>query len=89
MLSFIDLIDITDSAAQDLEATISLLGIIKDRVYQFAEIHENNDAFDLLAHRQGINHLLLALDGFELSLECVKRTLADASKDAEESRDRK
>ena len=44
MLSFIDLIDITDSAAQDLEATISLLGIIKDRVYQFAEINENNDA---------------------------------------------
>lgn len=87
MLNFIDLIDVTDSAANDLKAAVSLFNVIKDKMFELSDFPEENDPFDMLGYRQGIQNLLLAMDGFELSLECVRRTLAEAYKEANESRE--
>ena len=86
MLGFLDLIDVTDSAAQNLQASISLLNIIKDNVCTLTEIPEQIDLFDAISYRQRAKTILSALDGFELSIECVSRTLSTAAQDAEKSR---
>ena len=86
MLGFLDLIDVTDSAAQDLKASISLLNLIKDDVYTLTEIPEQVDVFDVISYKQRAIRILSALDGFELSVEYVSHTLSKAAQDAEESR---
>lgn len=86
MLGFLDLIDVADSAAQDIAASISLLNMIKDKVFPFTEIPEQTDCLDVISYRQSANQIISALDGFELSLEYVRHTLLNAAQDAEESR---
>lgn len=85
-MDFVSLIDFTANASDEISSAMVLFGILKENLHKYARVPDSSEPFADMAYERGINELIIALEGFELSLMHIRDGLASAAKEAEKGR---